>query len=135
MDNECKNFLKNNGFGDVISELSDIGIKSLNELEGLSNEDIESKTSLKPLQAKKLYDMMQNPRHPKSPRASSSSSMTGFGSSVDNPVVTEVQLANVANHEDFEFVALSGAPPQLVTPKFTLGTVELGEYIYKNESI
>ena len=67
MDNECKNFLKNNGFGNVISELSDIGIKSLNELEGLSNEDIESKTSLKPLQAKKLYDMMQNPRHPKSP--------------------------------------------------------------------
>ena len=53
-----------------------------------------------------------------------------------NPMrMSEAELANVANHEDFEFVALSGAPPQLVTPKFTLGTVELGEYIYKNESI
>ena len=103
MDNECKNFLKNNGFGDVISELSDIGIKSLNELEGLSNEDIESKTSLKPLQAKKLYDMMQNPRHPKSPRASSSSSMTGFGSGVDNPLEKKadsaVELKDVASQE------------------------------------
>ena len=53
-----------------------------------------------------------------------------------NPMrMSEAELANVANHEDFEFVALSGAPPQLVTPKFTLGTVELGEYIYKNESM
>ena len=52
-----------------------------------------------------------------------------------NPMQTEMQSAAAAGHEDFEFVAFSGVPPQLVNPKFTLGTVELGEYIYKNESM
>lgn len=50
------------------------GVKSLDDLTRLSAKDLKDKTSLKPLQAKKLSDMIQNPHHPKSPRAASSSS-------------------------------------------------------------
>ena len=80
MDDGLQKYLESEGFdAKVFAELSKMGVKSFDDLGKMSSEELVSRTSLKPLQAKELIDMIKNPMHPKSPRASSSKiSRSGF---------------------------------------------------------
>ena len=66
MDEDLKKYLESEGFDAKVSaELSEMGVKSFDDLGKMSSEELVSRTSLKPLQAKKLLDMVKNPMHPK----------------------------------------------------------------------
>ena len=79
MDATATKYLSKYGFSKIINDLAAQGVKSLEDVQKLSGEELVQKTNLKILEAKKLLDMLQNPSHPKSPRAASSKGKSGFG--------------------------------------------------------
>ena len=79
MDATATKYLSKHGFSKIINDLAAQGVKSLEDVQKVSGEELVQKTNLKILEAKKLLDMLQNPSHPKSPRAASSKGKSGFG--------------------------------------------------------